>query len=98
VLADLRQAAAAAKRRHPEVKRVLLFGSLVRGNWTADSDADLMVVVGKEFPCVLDRSPYQIHASGIPTDTLVYSEREFEEMARDPRSFVARNLAQTLEL
>ena len=98
VLADLRRAAAAAKAHYPEIARVFLFGSLVRGNWTADSDADLIVVVRKEFPGILDRSPYQVYTRAIPTDTLVYSVQEFQQLSGDPFSFLARNLPTALEL
>jgi len=98
VLEDLRRAAAQARAAHPEIERVLLFGSLVRGNWTADSDADLIVVVDREFPDFLERSRYQIHSKSIPTDTLVYSRTEFDELARTPGSLLAENLPFTIEL
>ncbi|HTS68819.1 MAG TPA: nucleotidyltransferase domain-containing protein [Terriglobia bacterium] len=90
VLRDLRYAAAEAKRAYPEIVKVYLFGSLVKGNWTADSDADLIVVARREFPdFVRSRSAYQIFTSSISTDTLVYSEREFEQLRTDPSSLVA---------
>ena len=58
ILRDLRRAVSEAKAAHPEIVKVLLFGSLVQGNWTADSDADLVVVVGREFPDFLSsRTP-----------------------------------------
>ncbi len=98
VLADLRQAAEAAKAAHPEIRRVLLFGSLVEGNWTAASDADLIVVVSREFADLFERSRYQIQCRSIPTDTLVYSEREYERLAEDPGSFLARALKVSIEL
>jgi hypothetical protein len=99
ILSDLRQAANGAKAAHPEIVKVLLFGSLVQGNYTADSDADLIVVVRREFPDFLaSRAPYQIFTPAIPTDSLVYSEHEFEQMARDPESFLARNLPTAVEL
>ena len=99
ILADLRQAVREAKAEHPETVRVLLFGSLVQGNWTADSDADLIVVVRREFPDFLgSRAPYQVFTAAIPTDSLVYSEREFEQMSADPESLLARNLAAAIEL
>ncbi|MGD0224861.1 MAG: nucleotidyltransferase domain-containing protein [Terriglobia bacterium] len=99
VLRDLRNAAAEAKRAHPEVAKVYLFGSLVKGNWTADSDADLIVVVRKEFPdFVRSRIAYQIFTSSIPTDTLVYSEREFEQLRADPSSLVAQEFPLMAEL
>jgi len=99
ILCNLRQAVSEAKAEHPEIIEVLLFGSLVQGNWTADSDADLIVVVRREFPDFLSsRAPYQIFTSAIPTDSLVYSEREFEELSRDSESLLARNLTTAVEL
>ncbi len=99
VLADLRRAVAEAKATHPEIVKVLLFGSLVRGNWTADSDADLMVVVEKDFPDFLSsRTPYQIYAKSIPIDSLVYSTTEYENLANDSSSFLAQNLPTAMEL
>ncbi len=98
VLSQLRQAVAEAKAQRPEIALVFLFGSLVTGDWTADSDADLIVIVRREFPGVLDRSIYQIHTPAIHTDTLVYSEAEFDALRQDPSSFLARNLAAALEL
>ena len=90
VIRDLRQAVAEAKAAHPEIVKVLLFGSFVQGNWTADSDADLFVVVRKELADILDQGSYAIFAKGIPIDSVVYSLTEFEQLSRDPTSFLAR--------
>ena len=98
VLGDLRTAAAEAKRAYPEILKVLLFGSLVEGTWTADSDADLMIVVQKDFADFFESCRYQIYTHSIPTDSLVYSAKEFEKLARDPESFVAQNLSKAIEL
>ena len=49
VIRNLRQPAAEAKARYPEIVKVYLFGSLVQGTWAADSDADLIVVVGRSL-------------------------------------------------
>jgi tRNA nucleotidyltransferase (CCA-adding enzyme) len=99
ILSDLRQAVRQAKVEHPEIVKVLLFGSLVQGNWTADSDADLIVVVHRDFPDFFgSRASYQIFTPAIPTDSLVYSEREFEQLSADPESFLARNLPTAVEL
>jgi predicted nucleotidyltransferase len=94
VLVELRQAAASARAAHPEIARIFLFGSLVRGNWTADSDADLIVVVRREFADIFERSPYQIHVASIPTDTLIYSETEFRAGSR----FLQQALESAVEL
>jgi predicted nucleotidyltransferase len=99
ILSGLRQAVRTAKAEHPDIVKMMLFGSLVQGNWTADSDADLIVVVRREFPDFLSsRAPYQIFTAAIPTDSLVYSEREFEQLSADPESFLARNLPIAVEL
>lgn len=99
ILRDLRQAVVEAKAAHPEIIKVLLFGSLVEGNWTADSDADLIVVVRREFQDFhKSRAPYQIFSRSIPTDSLVYSETEFWGLSRDPDSFLAQNLPTAIEL
>jgi predicted nucleotidyltransferase len=98
VIQDLRRAVSEAKARHPEIVKVLLFGSFVQGTWTAASDADLIVVVRREFARLLDRGDYHISAPGIATDSVVYSESEFERLSRDPDSFLARNLPTALEL
>jgi hypothetical protein len=99
ILSELRQAVKEAKAAHPEMVKVLLFGSLAQGDWTADSDADLIVVVDREFPDFLSsRVPYQVFTRSIPTDSLIYSLTEFQKMSRDPESFVAQNLPTALEL
>jgi predicted nucleotidyltransferase len=99
ILRGLRQAVVEAKAAHPEIIKVLLFGSLVEGNWTADSDADLIVVVRREFQDFhKSRAPYQIVSPSIPTDSLVYSETEFGDWSRDPDSFLAQNLPTAIEL
>jgi tRNA nucleotidyltransferase (CCA-adding enzyme) len=98
ILRDLRQAVRGAKAAHPEIVKVLLFGSLAQGEWTADSDADLIVVVGREFPDFLsNRTSYQVFTRSIPTDSLVYSETEFLKLSCDPQSFLAQNLPTAIE-
>lgn len=98
VLADLRRAVAEARARYPEIVKVYLFGSLAGGTWTADSDADLMVVVRARFTDFADSCRYQIYADSIPVDSLVYSEADFERMANDGESFVAQNLRGAIAL
>lgn len=97
-LRHLHEAAARAKAERPEIVKVLLFGSLADGTWTASSDADLIVVVRKELAGFSTRAPYHLFAEGIATESLVYSEAEFEELSRDPESFLARNIQSAIEL
>jgi predicted nucleotidyltransferase len=98
VIADLRRAVAESRARYPEIAKVFLFGSLVDGTWTADSDADLIIVVRKDFQGLFESCRYQIYTDSIPVDSLVFSEADFNELAADPSSFVAQNVAAAMEL
>ena len=98
VIRDLRRAVAEARARYPEIAKVYLFGSLVQGTWTADSDADLIVVVRRDFKSFSESCPYQIYTPAIPTDSLVYSEADFVRLRDDPGSFLSQNLKTALEL
>jgi len=98
VIRDLRHAVAEAKARYPDIAKVYLFGSLVQGTWTADSDADLIIVVRREFGAFSESCPYQIYTPSIPTDSLVYSQADFERLRTDPDSLLAQNLPGALEL
>jgi predicted nucleotidyltransferase len=98
VLEDLRRVAARARALHPEIRRVFLIGSLARGDWTAESDADLVVVVDLRTPDLLERCRYQIHSELIPTDTLVYSQGVYEALVGEPSSALAQDAAFAVEL
>jgi hypothetical protein len=58
----------------------------------------LFVVVRKELAGFSSRSPYNIFAPGIATDSLIYSEAEFEKLSQDASSFVAQALVNAVEL
>ena len=54
----LRQAAVRARKRVPEIKRVILFGSMATGIPSPRSDADLLIVV--------ERSPQRYSRDRLP--------------------------------
>lgn len=62
----------------PEVERVVLIGSLARGDWSARSDADLVLLVDQSEA----RGPFRGAAYapttglGVPVDVLVYTPEE----------------------
>jgi hypothetical protein len=94
----LRRAVGEAKAARPEILKVFLFGSLAQEKGKPDAGGELIVVVRKNFPDLFSRSPYQIFTRAVPTHSLVYSENEFEELQKDPSSFLAQNLATAVEL
>lgn len=79
-------------------KRVVLFGSLARGDVRSTSDIDLLVVldVPGRFADRL-RAVYEAIDPGVGVDALVYTSDELDELSRT-RPFVQRILREGREL
>ena len=64
--------------RRPEVRDAILIGSLARGDWSARSDADVVVVVDE----AREHGPFRgaeyapSERIGVPVDVLVYTPEE----------------------
>ena len=76
-----------ALKKDKEIKLIMLFGSLARGDISATSDIDMIIVKGtkKKF---LDRLD-EIYSTLIPNvalDILVYTPEEFEAMKTENAS------------
>lgn len=66
-------------------EKIYLFGSFARGDATADSDFDLMVVVPDHAPLALRRSrrAYEVlRGSGVAADVLVWPHSDFNARLR----------------
>jgi predicted nucleotidyltransferase len=76
--------------------RVSLFGSYARGNPTADSDIDLLIVEDEAFGpdrnrwSELKRIRKALRPFRVPKDILVYSQDEFESWQESVNHIVAR--------
>lgn len=86
-LAELRQMAVRAVGRMPEIRRIVLFGSLAKGDATPRSDADLLVEVAKSaHDQPRDRIPELLGVLSplpCPLDLFVYTSREIENLRAD---------------
>ena len=77
-------------------RRVYLFGSYARGNQTADSDIDLLIVEDEPFGpdrkrwSELKRIRRVLRSFRVPKDILVYSQDEFETWGESVNHIVAR--------
>jgi HEPN domain-containing protein/predicted nucleotidyltransferase len=62
----------------PEVWELVLIGSLARGDWSARSDADVVVIVDEAAKRLQDRSPAYAPSRrlGVPVDVFVYTHEE----------------------
>jgi predicted nucleotidyltransferase len=76
-------------KKDPSVRKVLLFGSLARGDARDHSDVDLIVVKDTRMR-FLDRLDEFYDDAREAMDILVYTPQEFEEMKERP--FVKRAL------
>jgi len=72
---------------HAEVERVVLFGSLARGDAVPGSDADLLVLLSHSDVPFLERIiRYMPRYAGIGVDVFPYTREEFEaKAAASPR-------------
>jgi predicted nucleotidyltransferase len=95
VLARLRRVVGDELAPRAEVREVILVGSLARGDWSARSDADLVVIVdAAEEPVAPFRAPdYRPRGdAGVPIDVFVYTPEEAQEWGPRYRSDVEHGL------
>jgi uncharacterized protein len=80
--------------QRPEVREVILIGSLARGDWSARSDADILVVVDRADPLGPFRGPSYAPTTriGISTDVFVYTPDELAGRSARFRAEIARGI------
>lgn len=80
VVRRLREYATGELACRPEVREVVLIGSLVRDDWSASSDADVVVIVDQaEEPGPFRGPDYAPKGRvGLPVDVFVYTPSEAE--------------------
>jgi len=84
---------------HPEVERVLVFGSLVRDEAVPGSDVDFLVVLKDSPVPFLERaSRYMPHRFPVGVDVFAYTQAEVEEMLAQGNFFLRCALAEGVEL
>ncbi|MHC4181352.1 MAG: nucleotidyltransferase domain-containing protein [Planctomycetota bacterium] len=83
---------------HPELERVIWFGSWVCGTPVPGSDVDLCLILSKSEKPFRDRVPDYLPV-GFPTgvDLLPYTEAEFRRLRRDSPELYAA-IARGVEL
>jgi len=89
ILVQLCRAAEALKQR-PEVADIYLFGSLVRGDYSPGSDADVAIILRQDDRRVIDRIPdfldYFMEVEA-PVDVFPYTLAEVERMENGKNRF-----------
>ena len=84
---------------HPEVRKILLFGSFARDDYGARSDLDLLLVLCRsDKPAGERTADYMDAAAAYPTDILAYTEEEIESGLRAGNPFIAGLLRDAVQL
>ena len=92
-IAKLRTAAERMTRQFSEVQRVILFGSLSRGDAVPGSDADLLVILRSSDLPFHDRSArYRFEGLGIGADVFAYTQVEVDAMLAEGNAFLSEAL------
>jgi len=101
-LSALRRAATRLAAARPEVRRVVLFGSLAAGRHAPGSDADLLIAVSESDQAPPFRAaPYLLllsEHSPLALDVLVWTEEELRRARAQGHAFLATVEATGLDL
>jgi predicted nucleotidyltransferase len=85
--------------KHPDVVRVLLFGSHARGDFGARSDLDLLVVLRASTLPLRDRvSEYLSDCTAYPTDVFPLTADELRARLADGDPFWSRAVREAIVL
>ena len=95
LLKSLRNAARTLSERHPEIERIVLFGSLAREDAVPGSDADLLIVVSHSNEAFLERT---VRYRPADVDVVAYTREELAALLKAGNSFVRQALREGVVL
>lgn len=95
VLQAVKKAVRRLAARRPEIERVVIFGSMARGDAVPGSDVDLMIVLSWSDLSFLDRSRlYWPEGVPIGVDVFAYTQEEVQRMQSEGNAFICDALAE----
>jgi predicted nucleotidyltransferase len=84
----VRQWAAEIAQHDAHIRRVGYTGSYARGDWGVGSDLDVLIVVDESQQPFMKRAlAWDTSALPVPTDVMVYTQLEWEALARQNSRF-----------
>lgn len=101
LLKAIEEACVKIRKDHNIVKKMLLFGSFLKGNYTPESDVDIIIVVDHdEKPFLERRDLFSNFFKDIPFDVniLVYTEDEINQMLKKENLFIKSVISEAMEL
>jgi len=92
---SLRRFTGQLKKKHPEIERIILFGSLVRDDCVPGSDVDLLIVLSKSDKPFLERiTEYMPSKFPVGVDVFPYTRQELKTMIEEGNFFIKAALEQ----
>jgi predicted nucleotidyltransferase len=77
--------------KHPEVEKVVIFGSFTKGQCVPGSDVDLLLILTESTIPLLERIPrYMPSAFPVPVDVFPYTKAEVARMLGEGNPFIKR--------
>ena len=101
LLETIKGNACTIKAQYPLVTNVFLFGSFYKGNYTPESDIDILIIVKKTEVSFLQRRDVFINFfHNIPFDVniLVYTQREIKKMEKEGNPFITSIMNNSIDL
>lgn len=89
------------KAENREVREVFLFGSFARGDYTPESDVDILIVCSQlKTPFLLRPEKFAGYFRAFPFDVnlLVYTEAELNRMKEEKNPFILNVLSEAKEI
>lgn len=82
IKSELRELARQAIIKEPNILAIYLFGSRASGNFSARSDADLLIVIQHSDDRPIDRIPHYLEffvKAPVPVDVFPYTKQEIDK-------------------
>lgn len=98
---SLSEIAKTLREKHPEVEDILLFGSFARGDYTPESDIDILIIsTCEKLPFLLRSERFADLFRSLPFDVniLVYTREEIHRMKEEGNPFIMSVLAEAQPL
>lgn len=101
LIKTLKRSTYAIKEKDPLVIKIFLFGSFTKGNFTPESDIDILIILKQtDRPFLQRRDQYFDFFKDIPFDCniLAYTEAEIKKMVQDNNLFIKNIIEEGLAL
>lgn len=84
---------------YPEIEKIILFGSYIRGDYFPGSDVDVLIIMTESKKRFLERIP-AFYPSSFPCDIDIfpYTREEIDRLMQDSHGLVHRALSEGRQL